>query len=87
MGINIVDYVEEVVLVFYSVTFQKIIYLTAIGVIIGAIVGFTSVLGFDLDGSVFVLSMFLSILSVYATAMYAELYHIREAINQERKRR
>ncbi|KHE68526.1 hypothetical protein [Halobacillus sp. BBL2006] len=71
---------------FYSVTFQKIIYLTAIGVIIGAIVGFTSVLGFDLDGSIFVLSMFLSILSVYATAMYAELYHIREAINQERRK-
>jgi len=71
--------------VFYSVTLQKIIFLTGIGVIIGAIVGFTSVLGFDLDGSVFVLSMFLSILSVYATAMYAELYHIREAINKQRK--
>ncbi|MGP4076131.1 hypothetical protein [Halobacillus sp. K22] len=70
---------------FYSVTLQKIIFLTGIGVIIGAIVGFTSVLGFDLDGSVFVLSMFLSILSVYATAMYAELYHIREAINKQRK--
>ncbi|MCA1012401.1 MULTISPECIES: hypothetical protein [Halobacillus] len=66
-------------------TLQKIIFLTGIGVIIGAIVGFTSVLGFDLDGSVFVLSMFLSILSVYATAMYAELYHIREAINKQRK--
>jgi hypothetical protein len=71
--------------VFYSVTFQKIIYLTGIGIIIGAIVGFSSVLGFGLDGSVFVLSMFLSILSVYATAMYAELYHIREAINKQRK--
>lgn len=70
---------------FYSVTFQKIIYLTGIGIIIGAIVGFSSVLGFGLDGSVFVLSMFLSILSVYATAMYAELYHIREAINKQRK--
>ncbi|MBH0231634.1 hypothetical protein LCL89_13460 [Halobacillus yeomjeoni] len=70
---------------FYSVTLQKIIFLTSIGVIIGTIVGFTSVLGFDLDGSVFVLSMFLSILSVYATAMYAELYHIREAINKERR--
>ncbi|WP_226585290.1 hypothetical protein [Halobacillus litoralis] len=70
---------------FYSVTFQKIIYLTGIGIIIGAIVGFSSVLGFDLDGSVFVLSMFLSILSVYVTAMYAELYHIREAINKQRK--
>ncbi|SFK38167.1 hypothetical protein SAMN04487936_112113 [Halobacillus dabanensis] len=70
---------------FYSVTFQKIIFLTGIGIIIGAIVGFSSVLGFGLDGSVFVLSMFLSILSVYATAMYAELYHIREAINKQRK--
>ncbi|ASF37893.1 hypothetical protein CEH05_01655 [Halobacillus halophilus] len=70
---------------FYSVTLQKIIFLTGIGIIIGAIVGFTSVLGFELDGSVFVLSMFLSILSVYATAMYAELYHIREAINKQRK--
>lgn len=70
---------------FYSVTFQKIIFLTGIGVIIGAIVGFSSVLGFGLDGSVFVLSMFLSILSVYATAMFAELYHIREAINKQRK--
>lgn len=69
---------------FYSVTLQKIILLTGIGVIIGAIVGFTSVLGFDLEGSVFVLSMFLSIISVYATAMYAELYHIREAINKQR---
>ncbi|MGP4069666.1 MULTISPECIES: hypothetical protein [Halobacillus] len=66
-------------------TLQKIIFLTGIGIIIGAIVGFTSVLGFELDGSVFVLSMFLSILSVYATAMYAELYHIREAINKQRK--
>ncbi|RWZ52331.1 hypothetical protein EQV77_15495 [Halobacillus fulvus] len=69
---------------FYSVTLQKIILLTGIGIIIGAIVGFASVLGFGLDGSVFVLSMFLSIISVYATAMYAELYHIREAINKQR---
>ncbi|GEN55143.1 hypothetical protein GLV98_17705 [Halobacillus litoralis] len=70
---------------FYSVTLQKIIFLTGIGVIIGAIIGFSSVLGFGLDGSVFVLSMFLSIISVYATAMYAELYHIREAINKQNK--
>ncbi len=70
---------------FYSVTLQKIIILTGIGVIIGAIVGFTSVQGFGLDGSTFVLSMFLSIISVYATAMYAELYHIREAINKQRR--
>ncbi|TGB01910.1 hypothetical protein [Halobacillus salinus] len=70
---------------FYSVTLQKILTLTGIGVIIGAIVGFTSVLGFALDGSVFVLSMFLSILLVYVTAMYAELYHIREAINKQRR--
>ncbi|MGR9047733.1 hypothetical protein LC065_03060 [Halobacillus litoralis] len=70
---------------FYSVTLQKIIFLTGIGIIIGAIIGFSSVLGFGLDGSVFVLSMFLSIISVYATAMYAELYHIREAINKQNK--
>ncbi|CDQ21575.1 hypothetical protein SAMN05192559_11122 [Halobacillus karajensis] len=70
---------------FYSVTFQKIIFLTGIGIIIGAIIGFSSVLGFGLDGSVFVISMFLSIISVYATAMYAELYHIREAINKQNK--
>lgn len=70
---------------FYSVTLQKIITLTGIGVIIGAIVGFTSVLGFDLDGGIFVLSMFLSVLLVYVTAMYAELYHIREAINKQRR--
>ncbi|ELK46673.1 hypothetical protein QRD89_01660 [Halobacillus sp. ACCC02827] len=69
----------------YSVTLQKILLLTGIGVIIGAIVGFTAVLGFDLDGSIFVISMFLSIMSVYSTAMYAELYHIREAINKQRK--
>ncbi|WP_406945369.1 hypothetical protein ACJA3J_01805 [Halobacillus sp. SY10] len=70
---------------FYSVTLQKIIFLTGIGIIIGAIIGFSSVLGFGLDGSVFVLSMFLSIISVYTTAMYAELYHIREAINKQNK--
>ena len=70
---------------FYSVTLKKIIFLTGIGIIIGAIIGFSSVLGFGLDGSVFVLSMFLSIISVYATAMYAELYHIREAINKQNK--
>ncbi|MCA0972560.1 hypothetical protein LCM20_18335 [Halobacillus litoralis] len=70
---------------FYSVTLQKIITLTGIGIIIGAIVGFSAVLGFELDGSVFVLSMFLGIISVYATAMYAELYHIREAINKQRR--
>ncbi|MBN8237024.1 hypothetical protein JF544_17340 [Halobacillus kuroshimensis] len=70
---------------FYSVTFQKIIYLTAIGVIIGAVVGFSAVLGFDLGGTSFILSMFLSILLVYVTAMYAELYHIREAINKQRR--
>ncbi|MFQ3545087.1 hypothetical protein Q7A53_13475 [Halobacillus rhizosphaerae] len=72
---------------FYSVTLQKIILFTGIGIVVGAIVGFTAVLGFDLSGSVFVLSMFLSILCVYATAMYAELYHIREAINRERRER
>jgi hypothetical protein len=71
----------------YSVTFQKIILLTAIGIVIGAVVGFTAILGFELTGEAFILSMFLSILSVYASAMYAELYHIREAINQERRKK
>ncbi|UOQ44438.1 hypothetical protein MUN89_00105 [Halobacillus salinarum] len=65
----------------YSVTLQKILVFTGIGVIIGAIVGFTAVLGFDLDGTAFLLSMFLSILCVYGTAIYSELYHIREAVN------
>ncbi|MFC7063614.1 hypothetical protein [Halobacillus seohaensis] len=70
---------------FYSVTLQKILIFLGIGVTIGAVVGFSAVLGFELDGSVFVLSMFLSILTVFAAAMYAELYHIREAVNKQRQ--
>ncbi|UOQ91708.1 hypothetical protein MUO14_14270 [Halobacillus shinanisalinarum] len=70
---------------FYSVTLQKILIFTGWGIIIGAIVGFSAVLGFDLDGSVFILSMFLSIIGVFLAAMYAELYHIREAVNKQRK--
>ncbi|MCP3031836.1 hypothetical protein LF817_10820 [Halobacillus sp. A1] len=70
---------------FYSVTLQKILIFLGIGVTIGAVIGFSSVLGFGLDGSVFVLSMFLSVLTVFAAAMYAELYHIREAVNKQRQ--
>ncbi|WP_173917827.1 hypothetical protein [Halobacillus sp. Marseille-Q1614] len=69
----------------YSVTLQKILIFLGIGLTIGAVIGFSAVLGFGLDGSVFVISMFLSILTVFASAMYAELYHIREAINKQRQ--
>ncbi|WP_163528299.1 hypothetical protein [Halobacillus ihumii] len=69
----------------YSVTLQKILIYIGWGIIIGAIIGFSAVLGFDLDGSVFVLSIFLSIFGVFLAAMYAELYHIREAVNKQRR--
>ncbi|WP_181350267.1 hypothetical protein [Thalassobacillus sp. CUG 92003] len=69
----------------YSVTFSKILQFIAIGIIVGVIIGFSAVLGFGLDGSVFVVALFLSIICVFLSAMYAELYHIREAVNRQRK--
>ncbi|AKG05418.1 hypothetical protein AAV35_012015 [Salimicrobium jeotgali] len=71
---------------FYSLTFQKIVLFAAIGLIIGGLIGFAGVLGFDLDGSIFIISVLLSMLLVFAAAMFAELYHIREAINRSRNR-
>ncbi|WP_082236081.1 hypothetical protein [Halobacillus massiliensis] len=69
----------------YSVTLQKILIFLGIGLTIGAVIGFSSVLGFGLDGTAFLVSVFLSIIVVFASAMYAELYHIREAINKQRQ--
>ncbi|WP_101846718.1 hypothetical protein [Halobacillus sp. Marseille-P3879] len=70
----------------YSVTLQKILIFLGIGVTVGAVIGFSAVYGFDQGGVVFILSMFLSIFTVFAAAMYAELYHIREAVNKQNKR-
>ncbi|WP_347861620.1 hypothetical protein U0355_13540 [Salimicrobium sp. PL1-032A] len=71
---------------YYSLTFQKIMIFTAIGLIAGSLIGFAGVLGFGLDGSVFIISVLLSMLVVFAAAMFTELYHIREAINRSRHR-
>ncbi|WP_076559997.1 hypothetical protein [Salimicrobium flavidum] len=70
----------------YSITFQKIVIFASIGLIIGSLIGFSGVLGFGLDGSIFIISVLLTMVVVFAAAMFAELYHIREAINRSRNR-
>ncbi|MFG6119773.1 hypothetical protein [Thalassobacillus sp. B23F22_16] len=63
----------------YSVTFQKILLYVGIGVFVGLMIGL--LIG---DVQLGVYSTFLSIITILLTAIFAELYHVREAINKQR---
>nr|WP_318540153.1 hypothetical protein [Terribacillus saccharophilus] len=67
----------------YSVTFGKLLQFAAIGLVIGFIIGMVAMLGFDLNFMAMILSVLLSIIGAFATGMYAELYHIRQAVNEQ----
>ncbi|MBM7554247.1 hypothetical protein [Thalassobacillus pellis] len=69
--------------IMYSVTIQKLLQLIGIGVLVGFILGliaFTSQSSF-----VMVITILLSVIILLLAAMFAELYHIREAINKQRE--
>ncbi|MFP7170013.1 hypothetical protein [Terribacillus sp. 7520-G] len=67
----------------HSVTFGKILQFTAIGLVIGFIIGAVAMLGFDSDFMAMIVSVLLSIIGAFAAGMYAELYHIRQAVNEQ----